>query len=319
MGKYIIHNSAWIVLFLFIFNTAIAQSIYNANQSVVSPIVDGSSTDDVWQQANWKSIDQLWLGTAPSSSDFQGKYKVLWSGNTLYLLAEIVDDVLYDGHAGALDQWYNDDCLEIFIDEDHSRGNHQCTYNAFAYHLAINGDVVDLGTDCNPHLYNSTITSARTNVGTTYTWEVAITVYSSSYTDAGPNTPVSLFDGKVCGFSLAYCDDDGSNVRESFMGSEIMPGGHNDDNYITADYFGTLNLTGPSVPTNVSNPNESINKLLQDGQTLGLYIYNIQGQLLFKEENSTVETMPLSILSSGIYIVKVLTTSGFKTEKIRVE
>ncbi|MDB5258679.1 MAG: sugar-binding protein [Chitinophagaceae bacterium] len=315
MGKYIV--CIGISLFLFHFNCVMAQSTYNANQSITPPTIDGNGTDNCWQQASWKSIDQLWLGTAPSSTDFQGKYKVTWSGTTLYILAEIVDDVLYDGHTAPLDQWYNDDCLEIFIDEDRSKGNHQCNYNAFAYHVALNNsDVVDLGTDCNPHLYNTTISSARSNVGTTYTWEVAMTIYPSTYTDAGPNTPVSLFDGKVSGLSLAYCDDDGSNTRESFIGSEIMPSGHNDDNYITADYFGTLNLTGPSV-TAVTDPSTDNH---QDEQILGRYIYTLQGQLLFSEEgNSIADTLPLQGLSNGIYIVKVLTTSGFKTQKIRID
>lgn len=315
MGKYLLHHSAWIILFLFHFNTSSAQSVYNANQSVTPPAVDGNGTDACWQQASWKSIDQLWLGTAPSASDFQGKYKVTWSGTTLYILAEIVDDVLYDGHAGALDQWYNDDCLEIFIDEDRSKGEHQCNYNAFAYHVAINGDVVDLGTDCNPHLYNATIASARTNVGTTYTWEIAMTIYSSTYTDAGPNTAVSLFDGKVSGLSLAYCDDDGSNARESFIGSEIMPSGHNDDNYKTADYFGTLNLKGPVI-TSVTDPTE---EQLRDDQILERYIYDVQGQLVYQEKQPIAQTLPLSSLTQGIYIVKVVTASGFRTKKIFVE
>jgi hypothetical protein len=315
MGKSILHSTWIIILFFCHFNTGIAQSNYYANQSVTPPSIDGNGADICWQQATWKSIDQLWLGTAPSASDFQGKYKIVWSGTTLYILAEIVDDVLYDGHSGPLDQWYNDDCLEIFIDEDHSKGNHQCTYNAFAYHLAINGDVVDLGTDCQPHLYSSTITSARTNVGTTYTWEVALTIYPSSYTYGGSNTPVSLFDGKVCGFSLAYCDDDGSNTRESFIGSEVMPAGHNDDNYITADYFGILNLMGPTV-TGITDPND---QSLANEKILGVSIYNLQGQLVFEEKKSTTDNLPLNDLPNGIYIVKFLTTSGFKIKKIGIE
>lgn len=315
MRKYIVQGSVWISVCLLYATSSMAQSKYNVNQSVTAPLVDGKATDACWEQASWKSIGQLWLGSAPSSLDFQGKYKVVWNGSKLYILAEIVDDVLYDGHSDPLDQWYNDDCLEIFLDEDHSAGNHQCNYNAFAYHVAINGDVVDLGTDCKPHLYNSSVTSARTKAGNTYTWEVAVTVYPSTYKDAGPNTPVALFDGKVSGFSLAYCDDDGSNTRESFIGSEVMPAGHNDDNYITADYFGILNLQGPVV-TSVT---DAVYELLPDEQILERYIYNSQGQLLLKEESAATVSLPLTGLPTGIYIVKVLTTSGFKTKKIQVQ
>jgi hypothetical protein len=313
MKKIITFCSIWAGLSMFYSTNGTAQSQYTANQSVTAPLVDGKGTDACWQQASWKSIDQLWLGTAPSSSDFQGKYKVTWNGNKIYILAEIVDDVLYDGHTDPLDQWYNDDCIEIFLDEDHSKGDHQCNYNAFAYHVAINGDVVDLGKDCNPRLYNSAVTSARTNVGSTYTWELAITVYSSTYTDLGPNTPVSLFDGKISGLSLAYCDDDGSNTRESFIGSEVMPVGHNDDNYKTADYFGILNLMGP-VTTGFSDE-----EVLQDEPIWERYIYNSLGQLLTQEVQPYGNDLPVSSFPIGIYIVKTLTESGFKTKKVLVK
>jgi len=277
-----------------------AQSTYNAYEATADPTIDGFATEQCWADADWKTINQVWLGVTPSASDFQGKYKLCWRGTKLFILAEIVDDVLYDGHVDPLDQWYNDDCVEIFIDENFSHGNHQCTYNAFAYHVAINGDVVDLGNDCLPHLYNSHVNSAHTASGNTYTWEMALTVYDGSYSETGVNTPVTLSIGKTSGLSLAYCDDDGSNNRESFMGSEIMPAGHTNDNYITADYFGQLNLIGPKTATGI---------LEKD-----LTLYSIEGQIFLKNYSSD-RIQRISVLdNSG----RVLQTIIPNTEEINI-
>ena len=63
------------------------------------------------------------------------------------LLAEIKDDKLIDLNKDPLKAWWDDDCLEIFIDADNSGGGHQFTHNAFAYHVALDGNVVEEMTD----------------------------------------------------------------------------------------------------------------------------------------------------------------------------
>jgi hypothetical protein len=307
-------------------NFTYSQSSYNAYEAPANPVIDGIGSEPIWTAATWKAIDQTWLGTVPSASDFQGKYKVCWKGTTIFILAEIVDNVLYDGHSNPLVQWYDDDCIEIFIDEDNSNGNHQCTYNAFAYHVATNGDAVDLGLDCNPHLYNSHIVSSRTVSGTTYTWEIAMTIYNSSYSDAGSNTPVALFNGKVSGFSLAYCDNDGSATRENFMGSEVMPAGHNNDNYITADYFGNLNLLGPNPTLGIHETEVSAHSsngqieldLFENSADYTVSILDLSGKCFVT--NTFHGTQYLSDLkfAPGVYIIRIETEKRYLTKKVVV-
>ena len=314
-------------LSIFTNNLLTAQTPYNAYQAPSDPIIDGNGVEAIWPASNWKAIDQLWLGASPSSSDFLGRYKVCWRGTKIFILAEITDNTLYDGHTDPLVQWYDDDCVEIFIDEDQSKGNHQCTYNAFAYHVATNFNNVDLGTDCNPHLYNSHISSARTVSGNTYTWEIAMTIYGSSYTDAGPNTPVNLTIGKVSGFSIAYCDNDGSANRESFIGSEVMPAGHNNDNYITADYFGTLNLIGPN-PTlglneseiNVIHSNGQLNiNVLGDIKNYILSIYDLKGTECYKNNLIYNQLSANNNLKSGLYIIVIQSEEKYFQRKIVID
>ena len=66
---------------------------------------------------------------------------------------------------------------------------------------------------------------------------------NDSYQDgAGDNQPVSLSAGKVLGFMVAYCDNDYSELRENFIGSEYAAGDDKDRGYIDAGLFGALEL-----------------------------------------------------------------------------
>jgi hypothetical protein len=225
-----------------------------ANKTATKIVIDGV-IDDAWSKSTWYPIDKLILGSLPKANDFLGRFKMLWDENTLYLQAEITDDVLFDQHADPLKLYWDDDCLEVFIDEDNSGGNHQFNYNAFAYHVALDNQVVDIGKNnkddsVNFVLLNDHITSVwkRSELSSNKViWELAIKVFDDQFDDKKPDNTdslVKLSKGKTLGFMLAYCDNDGSLERESFMGStEITPiNGDKNLGYITADVFGELIL-----------------------------------------------------------------------------
>lgn len=217
----------------------------NHVHNVTSKIqIDGQSTEAAWAKAEWKPLDQTWLGPDVDSSDFKGRYKLLWDANQLYLLAEIQDDTLIDIYKDKFDSWWDDDCLEIFLDEDRSKGEHQYNHNAFAYHIALDGNVVDLGPDHKPHLYNKDVVSKHTQKGKVTTWEVAVKLFKDTYKDESNNTPVKLQSGKKIGFALAYCDNDKSERRENFFGSIPVQGEGEGRNrgWIDAGIFGELEL-----------------------------------------------------------------------------
>ena len=221
--------------------------------------IDGI-VDSQWQQAPWYNIDKLVLGVQPSPQDFSGKFKVMWDQDTLYLMAEITDDVLYDGHADPLESYWDDDCLEIFLDENHSGGDHQFNFNAFAYHVALDNQVVDIAgkkQDGAPlfQLFNNHLTSRwRRDAAAPHKiiWEMAIKIYKDNY-KVSPKGLIGkenftdrskLFAGKILGFMVAYCDNDGSKQRESFIGSTVVPAINGDSNrgYKDASVFDSLVL-----------------------------------------------------------------------------
>ena len=147
---------------------------YTAHKATHTIVIDGKADDKDWAKAIWQPIKNNWIGPPPSSEDFLGKYKMLWNEDYLYFLVEIQDDSLSDQHKSFFEKWWEDDCLELFIDENNSDGNHQYNHSAFAYHITLGLDVVDMGTDQNPILLNEHIIAKWIKTDkNTYVWEVA--------------------------------------------------------------------------------------------------------------------------------------------------
>ena len=217
---------------------------YRAPRASSAPVVDGVADEAVWEQARWQEMKYRWLGPEYSAEDFQGRFKVVWTPERIYILAEIVDDILIDTHRDPLVQYWDDDCLEIFLDEDYSGGEHQFNHNAFAYHMSLDNQAIDIGTDEKARNYSHHVDSQWRQQGNKVIWEVAIDIYKDDYVDgATDNEPTTLTTGKVMGLMVAYCDNDGSELRENFIGSESVPTGAKDRGYIDAGLFGSLVLT----------------------------------------------------------------------------
>ena len=219
------------------------RNLYLAPRSAESFVIDGVASEPVWQAAEWHEIDHLWLGPDYTAEDFSGRFKVAWTDERLYILVEVVDDILFDSHRDPLVQYWDDDCVEIFIDEDYSGGDHQYNHNAFAYHMSLDNQAIDIGTDEKPHSYSHHVESRWKQTGNRVVWEFAIDIYTDEYMDGSDsNVPVTLHAGKVMGLMLAYCDNDGSELRENFVGSESVPSGPKDRGWIDAGLFGKLQL-----------------------------------------------------------------------------
>lgn len=260
-------------------SNALQPNALKAKKAKDDIVIDGIANEASWQSATWYPLDKLILGTMPTAEDFSGQFKIIWDEQQLYLMVEIIDDVIFDQHANPLHFYWDDDCLEIFIDEDASGGNHQFNYNAFAYHVAIDNQVVDIGEkhadgSDNFVLLNEHVTSSwrrSKHSPNKIIWEVAVRVYDDTFvfqdalalqytsdsikTESGRSNstqsqsakmqkPVILSLGKVLGFMLAYCDNDGSKEREHFIGSTDIKAVNGNKNlgYITADVFQQLIL-----------------------------------------------------------------------------
>lgn len=208
-----------------------------------TPVLDGSASDEAWENATWYPMPYSWKENAPDSNDFKGRFKVLWDDNMLYVLAEITDDTLTDIHPDGLVQYDDDDCLVLYLDEDASGGDHAYNYNAFAYHIALDGKVADIAPDSSDQFFDEHCVSRRTTSGKISVWEVGVKVYDGkTYTDGGENIPKMLQQGKKLKFAAAYYDNDRSSEKEHVMGSFPAANEPKDKAWQNADNFGTMEL-----------------------------------------------------------------------------
>lgn len=219
-----------------------ADNHYLAKRADVAPVIDGQM-DAVWGSAHWMAMSVAWTGfenlTAPdNAADFSGKYKALWTTDHLYLLLDITDDVI-----NTSGDYWQQDTVELFIDEDQSGGQHNHSHNAFAYHISHTLTVVDNGGD--PEMIASHINAAIHTEGNRHLWEIQIEIYSehNGYVLSEQEAArVQLLAGKIMGFTPSYIDNDGNGGREHFMSSVDSEGHQTNQGYLDADSFGSIEL-----------------------------------------------------------------------------
>jgi hypothetical protein len=221
------------------------------------PVIDGNGDDPAWEKSEWQDINYAWMyqppkslsgtlnkdGTVSKTVDFSGRFKVVWTADRLYILAEIIDDIKYCPVTDPTQSPEKNDCLEFFIDENASGGvrNSDGGNNFFTYHLNFDGVNAADWIGNRIELRNSHVNyKINETAAPLYVWEIEMKVYNSSYPlNSTPavdpvNTLVTLTEGKKMGFAAAYCDNDknahSSNSaqigdRDHFIGSMFVKGG----------------------------------------------------------------------------------------------
>lgn len=308
---------------------------YDAWKAGNAPVIDGIANDECWNNTPWGILDKQWFSERPmpDSADFFCRYKIVWDAEAIYLLLEITDNVFNDNISNPLDQYWEEDCIEIFIDEDKSGGDHKCcaqAYNAMAYHISpITYDVVDLTDDGNfvPKLFNNHLTISVKSEGSLHLAEIKLIIVNDNFNEDLPIEPVLLEKGKLMGFSIAYCDDDG-NGREDFLGTQA--GGL--DSWMNADLFGELLLI-PNI-TSIGNysglttiifPNPASDRIsIQTGVEGRKYfqIFNAVGTMVksgYTENIQCTDSISLESFRSGIYLVNINANGIWQTHKLFIE
>lgn len=325
-----------LLVFFLLSGIAQTQSDTLFNYITSTPVtIDGEATEECWVNAEWNAIDQVWMpfGASMATGDFEGRFKVAWDKNYFYILVEVLDNMLSDDHANPLDNWWNDDCLEIFIDEDRSMGMHTTTCNAFAYHVSLSYDAIDLNASSNGINYKDHVEVEMDTIGENlYLWEMAFKIYRADYNHSNPEASrETLTPEKNMGLAVAYCDNDETTGRENFIGSMVMTQNHWNDMYQNADYFGLMRLVEPDLT-------EVADRKVKDSLVIRIYpspagewltiqtdqlpagtrelkLMSLSGQLLRSVTfGGDSHTLDISDLESGAYIVSVRSAQSIYSE-----
>jgi hypothetical protein len=322
-----------LIIVLIVTQSLLAQN-YTAFKADTAPVIDGVGDDYCWSTVPWALINHPFDGGAlPDSANYYGRFKAVWTPSRLYFLMEITDDSLVDLRVNPKDNYWEDDCAEFFLNEDHKPHGHECgdsAFNAFAYHIAAtardknnytNGSilpftspdavnhVVDLGYDCNTN--NVLDLDDHVNVkirkdGHKYTWELEFKIFDKTYDqNSTSNVPVTLTPKKVIGFAIAYCDDDDGS-RDHMIGT--IPN-HNDYSgpypcYRFTNDFGALTLDTLDKATSVS-------KVFSEKKTNENFVYpNPAKDKIYLNINSEKYTNVQILDIYGRCIMSVLTINN---------
>ena len=235
IGKHL--HFIWTIALIAVWGSVSAQPIQTIPLTKEKVAIDGLGKEMAWSKSAWIPLTHLWAGTHANPADFKGRIKYLTDENYLYVLAEIEDDSLVDINKDPVDHYWDDDCLEVFIDADASGGIHQNNHTAFAYHLSLAGHALDLGESGLPIFMDDHITQKRVCKGNQCTWEVRFKLYANDYKEGKPNQRVKLNKGNKIRVACAYCDNDYSSEREHFYGSMPIPGEDKNRAWMNASLF----------------------------------------------------------------------------------
>ena len=214
---------------------------FKAHKSILPVQIDGCSKDIIWSSLDWYDMNYKWIGNKVDSIDYYGRFKLAWDSQYLYILVEVIDEYLNPTLGNGIENYWKGDYVEVFIDEDKSGGNHKFNHQAFAYHVSTEGHAIDKNTLQETVFFDDHVKVIRSQEGNRHLWEMAIKLFDKQFdVNAKNNIPVKIFEQKSIGFSIAYGDNDGNNIRENFMGSKKTHGNNNDDGYINADVFGSI-------------------------------------------------------------------------------
>ncbi|MGL1903453.1 MAG: CBM9 family sugar-binding protein [Fibrobacterales bacterium] len=204
--------------------------------------IDGCGDETIWQQSQWYDMNYIWMGSATlDSSDYHGRFKVSWDQDYLYLLVDVTDNILHGTLDDGIENYWQGDYVEVFIDFDASGGDHTFNHQAFAYHVSTEYHGIDKKTDQSTHFFDNNLKVMRTQYGNRYLWEIAIHMYDDTFNeDVDINTSATITQGHTIGFSMAYGDNDDNGEREHFIGSKESHGINNDEGWQNADVFGTM-------------------------------------------------------------------------------
>ncbi len=188
-----------------------------------SPVIDGKE-EQTWSVAPKYKLGNVIYSPISSNEDFSTYYKAMWDKDNLYVLVDVTDENLTNDSSS--DLWYEDDCIEVFIDADNSRSGN---YNENDYQFHFDWDKNNPTMDEDQHGTVEGVEFAMVTTGTGYRTEIKFP-WTTLGTEPSPGTTIGL---------EVHVNDDDSGERTKLAWS-----GTTDIAFEDSRVFGKAELAG---------------------------------------------------------------------------
>jgi len=203
-----------------------AQTPVVVAKTAKAPVIDGKA-EDIWSIASEYRIENVMYSPPSSPNDLSAGFKTMWDENNLYVLIEVTDDNLKNDSSP--DQWWFDDCVEVYIDADNSKSS-QYDGNDAQYHF--DWDKTNPTMDVHrQHGRKKNVEFAMVTTKGGYRTEMK---FPWSTLGTKPSSGVSI------GFDVHVNDDDDGGQRDGKIGWNDK----NDDAWDKPQVFGNAVLAG---------------------------------------------------------------------------
>lgn len=264
-----------------------------------APTIDGTK-EAIWAGSEY-DIENLINGSVSSSNDLSGYWTSLWDSTNLYFFAEITDDAkVNDGTT-----WYNDDCIEIYIDADNSKST---TYDSNDYQYTFKWNDTTPGEQ--KHSATTGVSYSMVSISGGYAFEAKI-----PWSTLGI-TPVA---DSLIGLDIHVNDDDDGGDRDGKKSWYAL----SDNSWSDPSKFATVLLTNTSGGINLSpSSNAGTDQSMtlptdtltlhgsgndSDG-TISSYLWEKTSGPSATLSGSTTANLALSNLLEGTYIFRLTVT-----------
>ena len=190
------------------------------------PIRIDGTIEDIWSGAREYKIANVIYMPASSEADLSASYKAMWDAQNLYVLINVTDDSLKNDSSS--DLWYQDDCVEVFVDADNAKSENYGN-NDGQYHF--DWDRTNPSMDRFEHGRLNGVTFAMVPTENGYRTEIKFP-WSTLGTESSA--------GMKIGLDVHVNDDDDGGDRDTKMTWR----GKEDNAWQTPRAFGTAELAG---------------------------------------------------------------------------
>jgi tetratricopeptide (TPR) repeat protein len=190
------------------------------------PVVIDGAAEALWSDAREYKIGNVIYSPISSDEDLSASYKILWDAQNLYVLVNVTDDSLKNDSDS--DLWYQDDCIEVFIDADNSKSS---AYDEDDAQYHFDWDKSKPTMDRFEHGSLNGVEFAMVTTEKGYRTEIK---FPWSTLGTKPSA------GKKIGLDIHVNDDDDGGDRDS----KLTWRGKEDNAWQTPSAFGTAELAG---------------------------------------------------------------------------